>query len=77
MIAWWLYIVYVCVCFTERGNEVQDERITDVYVTKLFLKDKATYSYLYFFCGTPPPPIEEVGVCWRGQAFASFIFLIS
>lgn len=38
----------VCVCvFIQRGNGVQDERITDVYVMKLFLKDNSGYSSFF------------------------------
>lgn len=39
-------VVYVCV-FIQRGNGVQDERITDVYVMKLFLKDNSRYSSFF------------------------------
>lgn len=40
----------VCVCvFIQRGNGVQDERITDVYAMKLFLKDNSRYSSFFFF----------------------------
>lgn len=39
-----MYVGVRCVLI-QRGSGVQDGRIMDVYVTKLFLKDNLRYSY--------------------------------